>query len=453
MPQPAASASGPHPEQKHRLVVVGEPGAGKTVLGLLLILGLLASRAEGGPVPVLLPVSSWDPLRERLEDWLVRTMAEPYYNGRSDIPRTLLDHGLLLPILDGLDEIPESARRGAIRAINKFIAGDRPVVVTCRVAEYEELIRGGAPTLWQAAVVEVLPVAPRDLISYLQEVDWPAGVDWSPVFAHLRAAPDSPLSAALSTPLMVTSARLVYQRGGGDPGELLDRDRFTCAHAIEDHLMDRMVDAAYARGPEPDAFPAPDRSEGRASWERWNAEQARRWLTFLACHLHDHRERDLAWWKLSRRLLPWWLAPMIGLAVAVLLFELVLRGIGSNSRPLALLFDLVFGGTSVLLFVGVGAVFAFVSSRNPVPGRVTWSLRDSADRLAQGFRAGMRLTVLFAVPVMCVLTLTRVTDQEGPGSTLQAVEFYYEGAAVSLAHSALPAESSPRPTSGSTRRP
>ena len=44
-----------------RLVVLGEPGAGKTMLMVRLVLDLLARRAEGGPVPFLASVASWNP--------------------------------------------------------------------------------------------------------------------------------------------------------------------------------------------------------------------------------------------------------------------------------------------------------------------------------------------------------------------------------------------------------
>jgi hypothetical protein len=45
-----------------RLVVLGEPGAGKTMLMVRLVLDLLARPASGGPVPVLVSLASWTPL-------------------------------------------------------------------------------------------------------------------------------------------------------------------------------------------------------------------------------------------------------------------------------------------------------------------------------------------------------------------------------------------------------
>ena len=53
-----------------RLVVLGEPGAGKTMLMVRLVLDLLARRAAGGPVPFLASVASWNPADQDLRDWL-----------------------------------------------------------------------------------------------------------------------------------------------------------------------------------------------------------------------------------------------------------------------------------------------------------------------------------------------------------------------------------------------
>ena len=53
-----------------RLVVLGEPGSGKTFLMVRLVLDLLARRGSGAPVPVLVGLASWDPADQDLHSWL-----------------------------------------------------------------------------------------------------------------------------------------------------------------------------------------------------------------------------------------------------------------------------------------------------------------------------------------------------------------------------------------------
>lgn len=55
-----------------RLVVLGGPGAGKTMLLVRLVLDLVALRRETGVgrVPLLVPLASWDPSRQDLYTWL-----------------------------------------------------------------------------------------------------------------------------------------------------------------------------------------------------------------------------------------------------------------------------------------------------------------------------------------------------------------------------------------------
>ncbi|AZQ32152.1 hypothetical protein EJ357_00550 [Streptomyces cyaneochromogenes] len=57
------------------MVVLGEPGSGKTVMAIRFVLRALERRAPGGPVPVLFSLSGWQPHSETLDDWLVRLWA------------------------------------------------------------------------------------------------------------------------------------------------------------------------------------------------------------------------------------------------------------------------------------------------------------------------------------------------------------------------------------------
>jgi hypothetical protein len=61
-----------------RLVILGEPGAGKTVLALLFALALLDEPAPNEPVPVILSASSWNPQEEHLHSSLARRLNEEY---------------------------------------------------------------------------------------------------------------------------------------------------------------------------------------------------------------------------------------------------------------------------------------------------------------------------------------------------------------------------------------
>lgn len=403
-----------------RLVVLGEPGGGKTVLALMLTLGLLAQRPPQSPVPVLLSVSSWDPVSKSLDDWIVDTLAAQYYGGQAHAPRLLLDRQMLLPVLDGLDEIPESARRNAVRGLNSACSDGRGLVLTCRSAEYQDVIEGGSPALRRAPVVEVAPVSVTDAVTYLREVDRSDGVGWEPVYAHLREDPESAAATALSTPLALSLARSVYRHSERNPAELLD---FDARHAVEDHLVDHIISAAYA--PEPGSLPGQD----DGVWQQ-EARQAEKYLTFLATYLHHYRERDLAWWRMSGRLFSRWVGLVVGIGIglfAVLLVAVVLKPLGVEDRV----------EWSVLAGVGVAvlAMLAWYAAPDRPPGRVSFALRGSRRRLRAGFGAGFALTALLAAMVLG--TVAVITTFNGSWNTGELADFgrlaaFAAGSAVAI---------------------
>lgn len=285
-------------ELPHRqLVVIGAAGAGKSVLAMLLTLGLIEHRAAGEPVPVLLQIAGWNPEREHIAAFLARrlaseypVLAEPISESRN-LAQELMAERLVLPVLDGLDELLAEHRTAAVGMLHDYASAGNPLVVTCRSLEYEKAVSAGDTFLARAAVVEIEPVGVDQAITFLSQ-SLPAPERWEPVFAHLRRRRDGPLASVLSTPLMVSLARTAYGTTASQPADLLgyaDRDAIAAA------LIGTYLTSVYQTGqPAP-----PDGAKRRA----YAPAKATRWLSCLAYHLHNNFTSDLRWWHLPVELM------------------------------------------------------------------------------------------------------------------------------------------------------
>ncbi|GIG69194.1 hypothetical protein [Phytomonospora endophytica] len=267
-----------------QLVVIGEPGAGKTSAAVLLVRRILATRTEGDPVPVLLNVTDWDPATKHLDAWLAERLHGLYRWLPREEAAGLVERERVIPVLDGLDEMTGPVRTAAAAALTEAVGSDRPFVVTCRSREYEELIGATGMPLARAAVVELTPVDPADVAAYLGAGRVGGDAHWAGVRERLAAEPAGPLATALRTPLMAFLAREEYGRSNADPGELL---ALGAAGDIEEALLAGYVPAVYReRGPV---------RPGAKRLPVYAAEDAERWLGFLARHAENGR---VAWWRL-----------------------------------------------------------------------------------------------------------------------------------------------------------
>jgi hypothetical protein len=387
-----------------RMIVLGRPGAGKTVLALLFTLGMLAVRKQGEPVPVLLTVSSWDPRTEHMHAWIARRLNEDYKALDAGAALRLVRGGYVLPVLDGLDELPADLHVPALDGIDRA-TGNAPLVLTCRNEDYREAVAVGGTTVSEAAVVELREVDVADAIDFLSTGPEASVARWTPVFEHLREHPGGPLAAALTTPLMVDLARTAYRNPTTDPAELLDSSRFGEVAEIEHHLLDQFVPAKYDPHPA-----APLTGESPATTRTYRQDKAGKWLAFLATDLRQRRFRDIAWWRLPGQRTV--LAVLLAVAFAsmwvwdplAMLVAGLICGVGIDWYTVGLLRSTVCPASG-LLQAYARVVRLVMAAKEPqrVSPRLRGRTPHIAGKTARGFAIGVLLGVVPGWPSALVL--------------------------------------------------
>ncbi|MER6132171.1 hypothetical protein [Streptomyces sp. NPDC001815] len=355
-----------------RLVILGERGAGKSVVAQRLALELLEFRRPGqDPVPVIFGLHRWDPATE-LRDWLTACLQHDYngldFTGPSGVSlaQELVENGYILPVLDGFDEISPGWHKEALRQLS---ATTMPLVITSTTDVYARTVRGGR-TLSRAAVIVLAPLTWDDLHLYLPRTAHTrsSADEWNATLAPLSPSDDdlmaTPSGQALSTPLMVGLARTIYSDGLRNPRELLDTETFSTVSAVQAHLLDQFVPAVY---------------EGRCPW---SAENAQRWLGYLA---QRPGRSDIAWWNVADSV------PRRQRVVALALPAALLGAVAGR-----LAFGTTGGIVGSALLLLLGALIGW--SRTPVPARmalrVSGRARHVLDQLVVGPIGGLTVGLI-----------------------------------------------------------
>ena len=237
------------------LLILGEPGAGKTITLLKLAQNLitLAELDLSRLIPVVFNLSSWGSKRQNIADWLVQELWSKY-----QVPKALgkdwVKNQKLLLLLDGLDEVKADLREACVETINQFVQehGQTEMVVCSRIADYEIL----SNRLQLRGAIYIRSLTPEQVNQYLDVAGEPLAA------VKTLLTEDTILQELAKSPLTLSIMTLAYQ------GKKVEELPQTGSLEVRrQHLFNAYIERMFKR---------------KGINQEYSKDQTIQWLTWLA---------------------------------------------------------------------------------------------------------------------------------------------------------------------------
>lgn len=237
------------------LLILGEPGCGKTVTLLKLAESLIARTKNDlrQLLPVVVNLSSWAKQRQSIADWLVQEIYEIYGASKS-LTKIWVEQEQLILLLDGLDEVNAKYRNDCVKALNQFIQrhGLTEVVVCSRIRDYENL----SERLKLRSAIYVQSLTSQQIDQFLERAD-------ESLFSlKTLLQNNTEIRAFASSPLILSIMSLAYQGCSLDTVQTI-----STANTFHQRLFDAYIKRMFMR---------------RGTTQQFSQEQTKHWLIWMA---------------------------------------------------------------------------------------------------------------------------------------------------------------------------
>lgn len=267
-------------EMSGAMLILGEPGSGKTTMLLELAREsiLRAQRDDKQPIPVIFNLSSWT-TKQTIKDWLIRELNHKY-NAPQKVAQSWVTNGDLLLLLDGLDEVRLENREDCVKAINGFRVESgitTPIAVCSRVADYEGL----KEKLNLSGAISIQPLTSEQIEEFFSKT----GPELDGVRQMLDR--DEVLQELAKQPLVLSILTLAYH---GNMPALNNKEPLETIEARRRNLFDTYIQKMFDR-------------VARTRNVLFCPDQTKTWLSWLARRMIDHNQTSF----MIEQMQPTWL--------------------------------------------------------------------------------------------------------------------------------------------------
>lgn len=257
-----------------RLLIIGAAGAGKTTLLLQLAISLLKREKE--VIPIIVNIATWQPRFNSVNEWFLELL--PQMGFSKGLVKLLLEKNSILPLFDGLDELPQEQHKSCLGAIGNYgSANKQRYVICCRTVEYSQTV--DAPVYCQ---IEIKPLT-------LAQIETQLKVKGTPEANGMLDAlqKDKYLREVLTVPFYLNTVQLLFStmKAWEEFGF-----KATSIEGRQQEIIEVFTTNAIC------------------SLEKYNSSDAKLWLSFLANRMNikglvvfELIDLQYDWWKWEKK--------------------------------------------------------------------------------------------------------------------------------------------------------